>query len=121
MAPLFEAPKLDRELRVTIKETFPEFCTVDAPVIHLVDNDALDLLEPSGNNHNSDLEARFSDEDSEDSGSPRKKTKSAKILNNYDGKKNSSSYAPSKLDLSSLLEQLPDDMRSCLLSLQGET
>ena len=78
LSPLFESPKLDPELGLLIRETFPEFCSSgnDLPSNMLLGGseplscrDNIDIIIETNktNNHNSELEARFSDDESESS------------------------------------------------------
>ncbi|XP_026550329.1 integrator complex subunit 3-like, partial [Notechis scutatus] len=68
LAPLFDNPKLDRELRAMLREKFPEFCTSPSPPVEVK------VEEPTAaemDNHMSDrddgcydhAEATFSDDE----------------------------------------------------------
>lgn len=124
LAPLFESPKLDRELRKIIRETFPEFCSTEAPLVNLtgMDKETIDIpessLQSNSNNHGSDLEPRFSDDESDDLPSP-KKMKIEKI-NVSEKAQQLISLPPQKFELNTFVEQFSSDIKSCLLNLHQE-
>lgn len=122
LALLFEGPKLDRELRNIIKETFPEFCSLqatDVQTINLIGKEGADGPEHVGN-RGSEFEARFSDDDSEDSQSPKKIKKVGKDGNGAFGEKRTPKISSTKSDSSSDLGQLSDVIKKSLLNLQIE-
>ncbi|XP_015668829.1 integrator complex subunit 3 [Protobothrops mucrosquamatus] len=111
LAPLFDNPKLDRELRAMLREKFPEFCSSPSPPVEVkVEEPAAAELD----NHMSDrdescydqAEAAFSD-DEEDL--------------NSKGKKREFRFHPIKeavVDISPFLEQLDESLKDKILLLQ---
>eukprot|EP00071_Canis_lupus_P043866 XP_022277423.1 integrator complex subunit 3 [Canis lupus familiaris] len=115
LAPLFDNPKLDKELRAMLREKFPEFCSSPSPPVEVK------LEEPVSvemDNHMSDkdegcydnAEAAFSD-DEEDLGSR--------------GKKREFRFHPIKetvveepVDITPYLDQLDESLRDKVLQLQ---
>uniref|UniRef100_A0A8C5SSF8 Integrator complex subunit 3 n=1 Tax=Laticauda laticaudata TaxID=8630 RepID=A0A8C5SSF8_LATLA len=111
LAPLFDNPKLDRELRAMLREKFPEFCTSPSPPVEVK------VEEPTAaemDNHMSDrddgcydhAEAAFSD-DEEDV--------------NSKGKKREFRFHPIKesvVDITPFLEQLDESLKDKILLLQ---
>ncbi|KAF7647220.1 hypothetical protein LDENG_00175750 [Lucifuga dentata] len=115
LAPLFDNPKLDRELRSMLRERFPEFCSSPSPpaevkmeesVVLEMDNHVLDKEEGCYDN----TEAAFSDDEEE--------------VNNK-GKKREFRFHPIKeavieepADITPWLDQLDDTMKEKVLQLQ---
>ncbi|XP_060550262.1 integrator complex subunit 3 [Pantherophis guttatus] len=111
LAPLFDNPKLDRELRAMLREKFPEFCSSPSPPVEVK------VEEPTAaemDNHMSDrddgcydhAEAAFSD-DEEDV--------------NSKGKKREFRFHPIKeavVDITPFLEQLDESLKDKILLLQ---
>ncbi|XP_030597783.1 integrator complex subunit 3 isoform X1 [Archocentrus centrarchus] len=115
LAPLFDNPKLDRELRSMLRERFPEFCSPPSPPTEVkmeeavsmeMDNHVLDKEEGCYDN----TEATFSDDEEE--------------VNNK-GKKREFRFHPIKeavmeepADITPWLDQLDDTMKEKVQQLQ---
>ncbi|KAJ7307288.1 hypothetical protein JRQ81_009293, partial [Phrynocephalus forsythii] len=115
LAPLFDNPKLDKELRAILREKFPEFCSspsppvevkIEEPVSMEMDNHMLDK-EDNCYDH---AEAAFSDDEEE--------------LNNK-GKKREFRFHPIKeavveepVDITPFLDQLDESLKDKVLLLQ---
>ncbi|XP_058475262.1 integrator complex subunit 3 isoform X2 [Solea solea] len=115
LAPLFDNPKLDRELRSMLRERFPEFCSAPSPPTEVkmeenvsleMDNHVLDKEEGCYDN----TEAAFSDDEEE--------------INNK-GKKREFRFHPIKeavmeepADMTPWLDQLDETMKEKVLQLQ---
>ncbi|XP_072226725.1 integrator complex subunit 3 isoform X2 [Leuresthes tenuis] len=115
LAPLFDNPKLDRELRSMLRERFPEFCSPPSPPTEVkmeeaasmeLDNHVLDKEE----DFNENTEAAFSDDEEE--------------VNNK-GKKREFRFHPIKeavmeepADITPWLDQLDDTMKEKVQQLQ---
>ncbi|RWS03044.1 integrator complex subunit 3-like protein [Dinothrombium tinctorium] len=117
-------PKLDRELRLLLRESFPEFCSQsnDLALMQggdiIITRDSPDIIIDAPNsNHNSEPEPRFSDDEVEII-SP-KKTRSVKEIFNNCHDKSVNEILP-KADFDSLIEQFNEDIKSSLLSLLHE-
>lgn len=120
LAPLFEAPKFDRELRSLIRETFPEFCTA-APVeppIAVPDRDIVELVDVNNevgtNNHVNELDAKFSDDENDENKSPLKKT------NNKINSVNERRQHATTFDFNSHIEVLSPELQTVLQELHNE-
>ncbi|KAM4540130.1 integrator complex subunit 3 isoform 2-T2 [Odontesthes bonariensis] len=116
LAPLFDNPKLDRELRSMLRERFPEFCSPPSPPTEVkmeeassmeLDNHVLDKEE----DFNENTEAAFSDDEEE--------------VNNKAGKKREFRFHPIKeavmeepADITPWLDQLDDTMKEKVQQLQ---
>ncbi|XP_063041667.1 integrator complex subunit 3 isoform X1 [Engraulis encrasicolus] len=126
LAPLFDNPKLDRELRSMLRDRFPEFCSspspptedevlkqevkMEDPVPLDVDNHVLDK-EDGCYDH---PEAAFSDDEEE--------------INNKAGKKRDFRFLPIKeeyidepVDITPYVDQLEDPLKEKVLQLQKES
>ncbi|XP_069041083.1 integrator complex subunit 3 isoform X1 [Lepisosteus oculatus] len=116
LAPLFDNPKLDRELRAMLRDRFPEFCSSPSPPVEAVKMDESVSLEME--NHVSDkedgcydnTEAAFSDDEEE--------------LNNK-GKKREFRFHPIKeavieepADITPYVDQLDETLKEKVLQLQ---
>ncbi|KAI1301443.1 Integrator complex subunit 3 [Halotydeus destructor] len=117
LGPLFETPKLDNELRILIRKTFPEFCSPALEVI--VDKDIIDIME--SNNITAQIsngdEPEFSDDDvTEVKPSPKKiKTSNSVVRSSKDSEEQ-------ELDFDSLMNQIEEgDIKECITELQKET
>uniref|UniRef100_A0A672ZB37 Integrator complex subunit 3 n=1 Tax=Sphaeramia orbicularis TaxID=375764 RepID=A0A672ZB37_9TELE len=115
LAPLFDNPKLDRELRSMLRERFPEFCSSPSPPTEVkmeeavsmgMDNHLLDKEEGCYDN----TEAAFSDDEEEVSNK---------------GKKREFRFHPIKeavmeepADITPWLDQLDDTMKEKVLQVQ---
>ncbi|XP_048881493.1 integrator complex subunit 3 isoform X1 [Brienomyrus brachyistius] len=121
LAPLFDNPKLDRELRSMLRERFPEFCSSPSPPVEgqqvkmeesvslEMDNHVLDKEDGCYDN----TEATFSDDEEE--------------LNNK-GKKREFRFHPIKeaiidepADITPFVDQLDETLREKVLQLQKES
>lgn len=122
LASLFEGPKLDRELRSLIKETFPEFCaaqTAEVQTISFTGKESVDG-DDIGNRGSDAFEARFSDDDMDGDGQSPKKDKLAKDGKGlFEVKKSTKLHLP-KSESSSDAEQLSDAIKISLLALEKE-
>ena len=105
------------DLKNLIRETFPEFCsTIGAPVITLNERETVDITEsmdviPSitNNNHvNSEYDAKFSDDESEEK-SPQKKK--VKRINDVTARTSSEDR---KFDLNSHIERFSLNVKNLL-------
>lgn len=131
LAPLFETPKFDRELRNLIRETFPEFCTssvpIDPPVVSIPDNDRgdplidmVDLI--NDNNHNSDIDAKFSDDENDENKSPVKKNSTAlKLPAVNDVQTHKTNDTNAVYDFNAHTEVFSNDLKKLLQDLHKET
>ncbi|KAJ8398495.1 hypothetical protein AAFF_G00427500 [Aldrovandia affinis] len=115
LAPLFDNPKLDRELRSMLRDRFPEFCSSPSPPVEVkmeesasmdMDNHVLDKEDGCYDN----TEAAFSDDEEE--------------LNNK-GKKREFRFHPIKeayieepADITPFVDQLDDTLKEKVLQLQ---
>ncbi|XP_061905249.1 integrator complex subunit 3 isoform X2 [Entelurus aequoreus] len=115
LAPLFDNPKLDRELRSMLRERFPEFCSAPSPPMEVkmdemtsmeMDNHMMDKEEGCYDN----AEAAFSDDEEE--------------VNNK-GKKREFRFHPIRevvkeepADITPWLDQLEDTMKDKVVQLQ---
>lgn len=61
LQPLFDSPKLDRELRTTVRETFKEFCTNSCEGVSGIREEGIDDISPKGGMD----EPAFSDDEEE--------------------------------------------------------
>ncbi|XP_025077829.1 integrator complex subunit 3-like [Pomacea canaliculata] len=113
LSPLFDNPKLDKELRILLRENFPEFCSQDVkeePGVReggIVDN---------GNNHISDgilSEGRFSDDEDDDSMGKRSEEIAFRPIPEAPVMQN--------VNITEHLDQLPRDLRDLTVELQNET
>ncbi|KPP78306.1 integrator complex subunit 3-like [Scleropages formosus] len=118
LAPLFDNPKLDRELRSMLRERFPEFCNSPSPPAEVkmeesvtleMDNHVLEKEDGCYDN----TEATFSDDEEE--------------LNNK-GKKREFRFHPIKeaiidepADITPFVDQLDETLREKVLQLQKES
>ncbi|XP_023657263.1 integrator complex subunit 3 isoform X1 [Paramormyrops kingsleyae] len=121
LAPLFDNPKLDRELRSMLRERFPEFCSSPSPPVEgqqvkmeesvslEMDNHVLDKEDGCYDN----TEATFSDDEEE--------------LNNK-GKKREFRFHPIKeaiidepADITPFVDQLDETLREKVLQLQKDS
>uniref|UniRef100_A0A3B3T0P5 Integrator complex subunit 3 n=1 Tax=Paramormyrops kingsleyae TaxID=1676925 RepID=A0A3B3T0P5_9TELE len=118
LAPLFDNPKLDRELRSMLRERFPEFCSSPSPPVEVkmeesvsleMDNHVLDKEDGCYDN----TEATFSDDEEE--------------LNNK-GKKREFRFHPIKeaiidepADITPFVDQLDETLREKVLQLQKDS
>uniref|UniRef100_A0A2K5QG35 Integrator complex subunit 3 n=1 Tax=Cebus imitator TaxID=2715852 RepID=A0A2K5QG35_CEBIM len=115
LAPLFDNPKLDKELRAMLREKFPEFCSSPSPPVEVKIEEPVSM---EMDNHMSDkdegcydnAEAAFSD-DEEDL--------------NSKGKKREFRFHPIKetvveepVDITPYLDQLDESLRDKVLQLQ---
>ncbi|KAB0396315.1 hypothetical protein E2I00_015550, partial [Balaenoptera physalus] len=115
LAPLFDNPKLDKELRAMLREKFPEFCSAPSPPVEVKIEEPVSM---EMDNHMSDkdescydnAEAAFSD-DEEDL--------------NSKGKKREFRFHPIKetvveepVDITPYLDQLDESLRDKVLQLQ---
>uniref|UniRef100_A0A669QT10 Integrator complex subunit 3 n=1 Tax=Phasianus colchicus TaxID=9054 RepID=A0A669QT10_PHACC len=115
LAPLFDNPKLDKELRAMLREKFPEFCSSPSPPIEVKIEEPVSM---EMDNHMSDkddscydnAEAAFSD-DEEDL--------------NSKGKKREFRFHPIKetiveepVDITPFLDQLDESLKDKVLQLQ---
>ena len=118
LAPLFEGPKLDLELRSLIRQTFPEFCaSAEAATANSQAGEADASL-----SHNSDLEARFSDDESEDAPikAAAKSSPLPETMNNGNCKESVRHAIPSRTEALAMLDQLDEDVRPVLQELLEE-
>ena len=115
MSPLFEAPKLDPELKSLIRSTFPEFCSggegFNSNNAAAESNDC--------NNTSTEHEARFSDDEDQDS--TQEKLKPAVISESLNGKAADRLLTiPSQSEVVTLMDQLEEDNRMFLVKLMSE-
>nr|XP_020666479.1 integrator complex subunit 3 [Pogona vitticeps] len=116
LAPLFDNPKLDKELRAILREKFPEFCSSPSPPVEVKIEEPIAM---EMDNHTSDkedscydhAEAAFSDDDEEDL--------------NSKGKKREFRFHPIKeavleepVDITPFLDQLDESLKDKVLLLQ---
>ncbi|XP_023931443.1 integrator complex subunit 3 [Lingula anatina] len=117
ISPLFDNPKLDKELRAMIREQFTEFCSVE---VKEEVNNGKEVAENDSNHHprlnhsDSIPDAAFSDEEDDiPLGKLRSEMKFRPI-------KEPPKYKP--VDITDYIDQLPDgDMKASVLELQNET
>ncbi|XP_066577386.1 integrator complex subunit 3 isoform X1 [Amia ocellicauda] len=118
LAPLFDNPKLDRELRAMLRDRFPEFCSSPSPPVEVKMEESVSL---EMDNHVSDkedgcydnMEAAFSDDEEE--------------LNSK-GKKREFRFHPIKeaiveepADITPYVDQLDETLKEKVLQLQKES
>ncbi|KAM6973655.1 integrator complex subunit 3 [Aplochiton taeniatus] len=117
LAPLFDNPKLDRELRSMLRERFPEFCSSPSPPTEVkmeesaaMEMDSNDLAMDKEDGCYDNTEAAFSDDEEE--------------VNNK-GKKREFRFHPIKetyieepADITPYIDQLDDTMKEKVLQLQ---
>ncbi|XP_071116601.1 integrator complex subunit 3-like [Haliotis cracherodii] len=115
LSPLFDNPKLDRELRTLLRDKFAEFCSPEAPKEEsALKGEVIDL--DNGSNHVEDnnlSDARFSDEEDEiPLGKLKQEMKFQPIPE-------PPRFQP--VDISEHLHQLPEDLQGFTQELQNET
>ncbi|RWS28789.1 integrator complex subunit 3-like protein [Leptotrombidium deliense] len=119
LSPLIESPKLDRELRLLIRECFPEFCSPSNDLTNnsdiMIGRETPDIIiDATNTNHNngSEAEPRFSDDEIE--------IISPKKVKSNNCSERSLNYFPPKIDFFSVVEQFSDEIKNCLLTLFSE-
>uniref|UniRef100_A0A8C5NM93 Integrator complex subunit 3 n=1 Tax=Junco hyemalis TaxID=40217 RepID=A0A8C5NM93_JUNHY len=115
LAPLFDNPKLDKELRAMLREKFPEFCSSPSPPMEVKIEEPVAMemenhLEKDDGCYDN-AEAAFSDDEEE--------------LSSKGGKKREFRFHPIKesiveepVDITPFLEQLDESLRDKVLQLQ---
>ncbi|XP_050843781.1 integrator complex subunit 3, partial [Serinus canaria] len=115
LAPLFDNPKLDKELRAMLREKFPEFCSSPSPPIEVKIEEPVAMemenhLEKDDGCYDN-AEAAFSDDEEE--------------LSSKGGKKREFRFHPIKesiveepVDITPFLEQLDESLKDKVLQLQ---
>uniref|UniRef100_A0A8C2RD57 Integrator complex subunit 3 n=1 Tax=Capra hircus TaxID=9925 RepID=A0A8C2RD57_CAPHI len=117
LAPLFDNPKLDKELRAMLREKFPEFCSSPSPPVEVKIEEPVSM---EMDNHMSDkdescydnAEAAFSD-DEEDLNSKGKKREFR-----FHPIKETVVEEPEPVDITPYLDQLDESLRDKVLQLQ---
>ncbi|KAK7476126.1 hypothetical protein BaRGS_00032619, partial [Batillaria attramentaria] len=113
LSPLFDNPKLDKELRTLLRDNFPEFCSQDVKEEPgLREGVAVD----NGNNHVSDgilSEGRFSDDEDDIPLGKLQEESSFRPIREPSAMQN--------VDITEHLEQLPQDIKDLTVELQNET
>ncbi|XP_064619103.1 integrator complex subunit 3-like [Lineus longissimus] len=134
LSPLFDNPKLDRELRSMLRENFTEFCSQEVKEEAPNDKDMLVknmmvVMEEEPNNHiamtmgmsdgNSISDAAFSDEEEEVVPVSNAVAEKPKTIADFKPIKPPEPYQT--INVSDYIEQLDGDLRNCLEQLRLET